>query len=277
MAADKTIKDLDDHLAKILKVLESSAKAQGVTGAGSGGTQSAPKTLTEHFTKGFEKASKQNDLGGMANKLGSSFGGTNVGKIAGGTAGAGNYATAFIEGMKAWYTASEKVREFAGKLHEANRQFAAFSPGMAQVFAVSDMQDRLRKMRQGDQLASSASGLAQARNRLEEQLTPIDTQWQRFQNRLGETITGATATFLEKSEFGKQLTELMKQGNDFLFGEDPPEPPDKWIQELDKMVDRENNKRVERVQPVRNPPKIQGGDPRPNFPWDRPGGGGGDF
>jgi uncharacterized phage infection (PIP) family protein YhgE len=274
----KNIDDLDKHLEDILKVLQESAKAQGVTAPGSGGSKKAPKTLQDSFEQAIEKMDGKSIAKnpGLAKQFQSAGGLSGIGKSILGPA-----APLVGVGVELAKLPGQ-IREFAQGLHDANRQFAQFSPAMAQVFAVSDMQDRLRKMQQGENLAASAGGLAGARGRLEDQLTPLDTQMQRLQNRFGEAVTGAMATFLEKSEYAKQLTEGLKQFTDFVFGEEPEPPPDKWIQELDKMVDREDRKRIERSMPVRNPPIVggwRGGrDPRPDHRWDRVGnGGGGEF
>jgi hypothetical protein len=269
------IDDLHKVLEEIKKTLENSAKAS-VGAPGAATKLGAPSSIGDHFKASFEKAKLGSmkmpgveKLGGMAGK-GAGFGGGMLGGAAGGivgmTAGLG------VELAKLPY----HIKEFAEGLHTANRQFAQFSPSMAMVMAQSDMQDNMRKMQQGEQLAASAGGLAEARGRLLDQLTPIDTEWQRLQNRFGETVTSGMATFMEKSGWGAQLTEGMKQLGDAVFGEEPPVPPDAWIEELDKLVEAEDKKRVERVQPVRNPPK-RGGDPRPDFPWDRRPGGGGRF
>ena len=255
--------DLNKSLQEILQAL----KKGGGTGGGAGG---GTKSIRDMFLQSYGQNKEgglgiQKAIGGMAGKIGGMAGqGASIAGPIG--AIAGPLAALGVELAKT----PQKVREFVDGLHQANRSFAAFSPSMAAVFAQADMQDMIRKMGQGEALAPSAKGLADVRMRLEDKLAPIDTQWQRFQNRLGEAIGGGMATFLEKSGWADQLTEGMKQLTDAVLGEEPPTPPDEWLQQMDKMVADEEKRKAERAKPVRQGPAR---DPRPDWAWDRRNGG----
>lgn len=246
-----SIDDLNQSLRDILKAMNA---------------QPGGPSMGQYFKQGYMGGQKgglgvSQAVGGMASKMGNAAG---IGSSIAGPIGAvmGPVAAFGAEMAKLPW----KIKEFAEGLHQANRQFAQYSGPMAAVFAQSDIQDMLRKMKQGDALASSAEGLSNARGRLLDQLAPIETQAQRFQNRLGESITNAMATFMEKSGFGEQLEEIGKQFNDFLFGEEEMKPDD-WYGNLDAIAAEAEKQIQERVKPVRQAPR-PGGD-QPNWAWDR--------
>lgn len=266
------INDLHKVLEEIKKVLEQSAKAQ-VGAPGAATKLGAPKSMKDHFAGAFEKAKLSSmklpgveKLGGMAGK-GSGFGGGMMGGTMGGifgmTIGIG-VELAKLPG---------KVKEFADRLHEANRAFAQFSPSMAFVMAQSDMRDQFRKMQMGEDIASSAGSLANARGDITDSLAPVDTAFANLSNNFGTLITGAMNEFLEQSEWAQQLADMVEDLSEvvgdiagWLNLKKEKDERNDWEEEMERMARSDEVKRVERAQPVRQPPAR---DPRPNFPWDR--------
>ena len=277
----KSIDDLNNVLEEILKVMQGTAKAQGTGGNSSSNTAPGGKTLKDHFADAFKKGAKdgfgfEKMLGGQAGKLGSLAG---QGYGAAGMAGAIG-APLLAVGVEMAKLPGQ-IREFAQELHNANRQFAQFSPSMAMVMAMSDMRDNFRKMDQGEKLAASAERLAEARGNLEDQLAPIETEWQKLKNNVGAGLAEGMSTFLEKSEWGKQLADIMKNLNEIVGGEEPTplrgRGSGNWEDQLTAIVKDEERKRTERMQRSRPAPIRPPRDPRPNFAHDPDRRGGGDF
>lgn len=251
------INDLNTTLKEVLAAIKQGAGGGSVSSTG-GGKGFGPQSLKDYFTQGVTKGQRgglgiQQSMGGMLGKLGQSSGmGSNIagglGKIAGPLAAIG------VEMVKLPW----KIKDFAEGLHNANRQFAQYSGPMAAVMAQSDIADMLRSMRQGDTLATSAGGLADARGRLLDQLTPIETQGQRFMNNIGQASTNMVSGFLEKSGFAKGFENFFTQANDFFedVGKDigaisKKEAVDDWAVNLDNIVKDAEKQITERVKPVR--------------------------
>lgn len=272
------INELNTTLKEILAAIKQGAGGGSVSSTGGGkgfGPQSlkdylinkavggrgfGPQSLKGYFAEGMAKGQRgglgiQQALGSVAGKLGQSSG---IGSSAAGALGKIGGPLVLIG--KELVTLPWKIKDFAEGLHDANRQFAQYSGPMSAVMAQSDMADMIRKMNQGDVLASSAGGLADARGRLLDELAPIETQGQRFQNNLGQAVTNGMANFVEKSGWGKQLEEIMTQGNDFLedIGKDigllsDKAKEDDWATNLDNIVKDAEKQITERVKPVRPP------------------------
>lgn len=287
-----SIEDLQKSLQDILQVLKKTGSAQ--TGGGGGGA-GTPKTLKDQIAGALQHS--QSRYGGgiakaIAGRAGSMAGGGGGGQAASLMAGrvtsmgSGSSATSGMMGGAAGGIAGGliaigielvklpgRVRELAEHLHEANRQFAQFSPSMGLVMAQSDFRDSMRKMKQGEELSASAGRLADARGKLEDQMVKPETEWEKLKNNFGAALSKGMATFLDKSGYSDQAAAILKEFNEFVFGKDTDKKEDTWVEELDELVLDERRKLEDRRRPVRHP---QGGrpgrDPRPDLPWDKKGG-----
>lgn len=80
------------------------------------------------------------------------------------------------------------IRDWGEGLHKANLQFAEFSAGMAGVKARQELRDIILSQERGERRAGSAEQLAQAKNRLDRQLAPIEDAFANVMNKLGATV-----------------------------------------------------------------------------------------
>lgn len=266
------INTLHQDLTEVLQAIKKLSGESGTTpGTGSGGSikdalgkragAMGRKGIQDYSVAGMMQAGKGAAMGGINSALG----------------GAVPILGPMIAIGKELAHLPERIRKFADGLHQANRAFASVSPSMSLVMMQSDFQEMMRNMRKGEAIAGSAGALAEARNKLENQLAPVDVGKQNLMNEAGALLSSAMGNFLEKSDWGKQLGNLfgegagaLKQLREKMDGEDQVRE-DAWIKELEQLERDEERKRALRMQPVKHVP---GRDPRPNFVHDRrdPGG-----
>lgn len=96
----------------------------------------------------------------------------------------------------------DKLREWNNSLHSANMQFADFSASMAGVEAEQQTRDMQLKRQQGDNRASSARDLAEAKSRLDRQLAPVEDAWAKLQNVVSSWATTAVSNAIKIGSFG---------------------------------------------------------------------------
>jgi hypothetical protein len=107
-----------------------------------------------------------------------------AGLLAGGPAGLA--ANGVMEFGKTLLKIVPTMLEFAKHTMEANRAYAELSPRMAQVFAVSDVKDFIRAMKEGDELAESARQLAESEAKLKDDTSELSTAYQKLKNILAK-------------------------------------------------------------------------------------------
>lgn len=131
----------------------------------------------------------------------------------------------------------ERFREWGSSLHETNREFAEFSGSMARVIALSDVRNIQLKREQGERRAESAEHLAEARDRLNRALAPIEDKVANFWNKFWSLPARDLANLLGAPEEEAKPTaggNRESQGHLWLYD----------IVEEDKMIQERRAKRL---------------------------------
>jgi hypothetical protein len=114
----------------------------------------------------------------------------------------------------------DKLRDWNNSLHQANIQFADFSASMASVEAEQQARDIQLKRQQGDNRASSARDLAEAKSKLDRQLAPVEDAWAKLQNTLATWATTAASVAVKAGSFGMLNGEGSGTGAGGVVGAD---------------------------------------------------------
>lgn len=158
---------------------------------------------------GAGKDSAGATLGGTASAVGGGVG-MAVGAMGGGPVGA-----AVVGGLTKLATASfeavDKLRGWADTLHESNMRFKEFSAAMAQVAANQEVREMQESQRRGDRRSGAAEKLADAKQDLNETLSPI---FDAFDNIIS---TGLTEV-IKVVTFGVQLLKRIVDPAEIFFG-----------------------------------------------------------
>ncbi len=115
---------------------------------------------------------------------------------------AGNPMTMLIGSV---VSATDKINKWGESLHKSNMGFAQFSGPMATVKAGQFAREVQISKYMGDNLASSAKELADAKFEFDKTMAPRKVRWQKMLNKVGGAlyhVGSEIANFLNKSEGG---------------------------------------------------------------------------
>ena len=180
------------------QILANQQKLQGMLGGGKPGTAAgiggAVVTGAAKIGEGMQDPNETTGLGKVAGGMGTIAGGVIGGAIAGpGGAVAGGVVGVFAEKLM---EATDKLQKWTHSLHDINMQFAEFSPAMAGVKARQEVRDIQLSGERGDRRAESAEKLAEAMNKLDRELAPIQDWFGDARNNIAAGMSDKVADLI---------------------------------------------------------------------------------
>jgi hypothetical protein len=149
---------------------------------------------------------------------------------------------------KTIFDSVDKLQKWTKNLHEANMQWAKFSPAMAQVEIRQQMRDFYYGLERGNVRAGSAEELAQAHSRLRQNLASTEDVGALFYNKAGTMLSNMVSSLVEIAGWD----DIMKELRDWLGGDEAK----KGVLAMDVMAKAEDSlNRALQNAPPRWPPR----------------------